>query len=152
MVKNFFDVVSYLYVDCTLLFFFSPALNQVVTLRMAYPQQTLYFEFKHHFSEFRNFLIFLPNKGYIFAMANNHSASFLIGKSSQDSNPVFWVFKRKGMRVIGLLVELLLWSSASFSFLSLLIITQFSDMFFFLSFQHLPFEIMENASWAKVTH
>ena len=81
------EVASYLYVDCTSLFLFSPALNQVMTLRMAYPQQTLSlllnFEFKHHFSEFLNFLIFLPNKVYIFALANSNSASFLIGKNSQ---------------------------------------------------------------------
>lgn len=79
-----------------------------------------------------------------------------------DSNPFFWVFKKKGMRIIGHLVELLLWSSASFSCLSLLITTQFSDIFFLLSFQHLRFEIirrltvdfhnLENAPCAKVAH
>ena len=66
------------------------------------------------------------------------------------------------MRIIGHLVELLLRSSASFSCLRLLIKTQFSDMFFLLSFQHLPFEIirrltvdfhnLENAPCAKVMH
>ena len=43
---------------------------------------------------------------------------------------------------MGVIVELLLWSSASFSCFSLLITNQFSDMFFLLSFQHLPFEII----------